>query len=155
MEDLEKLQGISKAQIGKLRKADVRVLDDLLVIGSTIQGRTELAQQTRISLNRVTNWVHRADLMRINGIDDDYARVLARAGVTSIVDLSTRNPRKLAEEVGVAASIEGTKRVPRHASLKKWVEEARHMLRHVWYHDTIGHPDLTGIPTTQWSGPTV
>ncbi len=84
MEDLAKLQGISKAQIGKLRKADIRVLDDLLVTGSTIQGRTELAQQTRISLSRVTNWVHRADLMRINGIDDDYARVLARAGVTSI-----------------------------------------------------------------------
>ena len=155
MEDLEKLQGISKAQINKLRKADIGVLDDLLVTGSTIQGRTELAQQTRIALNRITNWVHRADLMRINGIDDDYARVLARAGVTSIVDLSTRNPKKLAGEVGVAASIEGTQRVPRHASLKNWVEQARHMVRHVWYHDTIGHPDLTGIPTTQWSGPTV
>jgi predicted flap endonuclease-1-like 5' DNA nuclease len=155
MEDLEKLQGISKAQMAKLRKADIGVLDDLLVVGSTIQGRTELAQQTRIALNRVTNWVHRADLMRINGIDDDYARVLARAGVTSIVDLSTRNPKKLADEVRVAASIEGTKRVPRHASIKKWVEEARHLVRHVWYHDTIGHPDLTGIPTTQWPGPTV
>lgn len=155
MEDLEKLQGISKAQIAKLRKADIGVLDDLLVTGSTIQGRTELAQQTRIALNRITNWVHRADLMRINGIDDDYARVLARAGVTSIVDLSTRNPKKLAGEVRVAASIEGTQRVPRHASLKNWVEQARHMVRHVWYHDTIGHPDLTGIPTTQWPGPTV
>ena len=155
MEDLEKLQGISKAQIAKLRKADIGVLDDLLVTGSTLQGRTELAQQTRIALNRITNWVHRADLMRIKGIDDDYARVLARAGVTSIVDLSTRNPQKLAEEVGVAASIEGTKRVPRYASLRKWVEEARHLVRHVWYHDTIGHPDLTGIPTTQWPGPTV
>jgi len=155
MEDLEKLQGISKAQIKKLRKADIGVLDDLLVTGSTIQGRTELAQQTRIALNRITNWVHRADLMRIKGVDDDFARVLARAGVTSIVDLSTRNPKKLAEEVGVAASIEGIERVPRHASLKNWVEKARHMVRHVWYHDTIGHPELTGIPTTQWPGPTV
>lgn len=155
MEDLAKLQGISRAQIAKLKKAGIRGLETLLVTGSTLQGRTELAGNTRIALNRVTNWVHRADLMRVKGIDDDYARVLARAGVTSIVDLSTRNPRQLADEVSLAASIEGVERVPRHASIRKWIEEARHMLRHVWYHDTIGHPELTGIPTTQWPGPTV
>ncbi len=155
MEDLKKLQGISKAQIAKLHKAGIRGLGTLLVKGSTLEGRTELSQQTRIASNRIMNWVHRADLMRIIGIDDDHARVLARAGVTSIVDLSTRNPRQLAAEVRVAAVIEDVQRVPRHASLKKWVEEARHRVRHVWYHDTIGDPDLTGIPTTKWPGPVV
>lgn len=155
MEDLKKLQGISKAQIAKLHKAGIRGLGTLLVKGSTLEGRTELSQQTRIASNRIMNWVHRADLMRVTGIDDDYARVLARAGVTSIVDLSTRNPRQLAAEVKVAAVIEDVQRVPRHPSLKKWVEEARHRVRHVWYHDTIGDPELTGIPTTKWPGPVV
>ena len=155
MEDLEKLQGISKAQIAKLHKAGIRGLGTLLVKGSTLEGRIELSQQTRIASNRIMNWVHRADLMRIIGIDDDYARVLARAGVTSIVDLSTRNPRQLASEVKVAVVIEDVQRVPRHASLKKWIEEARHRVRHVWYHDTLGDPELTGIPTTQWPGPVV
>ena len=155
MEDLKKLQGISKAQIAKLHKAGIRGLGTLLVKGSTLEGRTELSQQTRIASNRIMNWVHRADLMRIIGIDDDHARVLARAGVTSIVDLSMRNPRQLAAEVRVAAVIEDVQRVPRHASLKKWVEEARHRVRHVWYHDTIGDPELTGIPTTRWPGPVV
>jgi predicted flap endonuclease-1-like 5' DNA nuclease len=155
MQDLEKLQGISPAQMKKLNKAGIDGLVPLLKRGSTPQGRVELAQKTRISLGRITNWVHRADLMRVKGIDDDYARVLARAGVVSVVDLSTRNPHRLADEVKVAGSIEGTKRVPRHPSIRKWVEEARHMMRNVWYHDTIGHPDITGIPTTQWPGPTV
>jgi predicted flap endonuclease-1-like 5' DNA nuclease len=155
MEDLEKLQGISKAQMVKLKKAGVSDLDELLVRASTREGRLELASKSRISNNRLLNWVHRADLMRIKGIDDDYARVLARAGVTSIVELSTHNPAELAENVAVAASIEGVSRVPRIASLRKWIEQARHLVRHVWYHDTIGHPDLTGIPTTQWPGPTV
>jgi len=155
MDDLEKLQGISTAQIDKLHKAGIRGLETLLVKGSTVQGRSELAGKTRISVNRIMNWVHRADLMRVKGIDDDYARVLARAGVTSIVDLSTRNPHQLAGEVDLAASIEGIRRVPRHTSIKKWVEEARHRVRHIWYHDTIGDPELTGIPTTEWPGPTV
>jgi predicted flap endonuclease-1-like 5' DNA nuclease len=155
MSELEKLHGISPAQITKLRKAGVDGLDDLLVRGSTSEGRAELAKKTRISSQRLLNWVHRADLMRIRGVDDDYARVLTRAGVTSIVDLSTRNPTKLVAEVEVAAAIEGVKRTPRHASLRKWVEQALHLVRHVWYHDTIGDPELTGIPTTQWPGPKV
>lgn len=155
MEDLEKLQGITKAQIKKLNKAGVHGLGTLLVRASTREGRTELAKQTRIASSRLLNWVHRADLMRVRGIDDDYARVLARAGVTSVVDLSTRNPSELTEAVQVAASIEAVKRVPRIASLRKWIEESRHMVRHVWYYDTIGDPELTGIPTTEWPGPTV
>lgn len=155
MDDLEKLQGISQAQITKLNKAGVRGLGTLLVRASTREGRVALAKETRIASSRLLNWVHRADLMRVRGIDDDYARVLARAGVTSVVDLSTRNPSELTEAVQVAASIEAVKRVPRLASLRKWIEESRHLARHVWYHDTIGHPDLTGIPTTEWPGPTV
>lgn len=155
MSELEKLHGISKAQITKLQKAGVDSLDDLLVRGSTSQGRAELATTTRISSQRLLNWVHRADLMRLRGVDDEYARVLARAGVTSVVDLSTRSPSKLVDEVALAASIEGVKRTPRHASLRKWVEEALHLVRHVWYHDTIGDPHLTGVPTTEWPGPTV
>ena len=155
MSELEKLHGISKTQIKNLQKAGVDSLDELLVRGSTNQGRAELARTTRISSQRLLNWVHRADLMRIRGVDDDYARVLARAGVTSVVDLSTRNPSKLADEVAIAASIEGVKRTPRHASLRTWVEEALHLVRHVWYHDTIGDPELTGVPTTEWPGPTV
>jgi predicted flap endonuclease-1-like 5' DNA nuclease len=155
MDDLEKLQGISKTQITKLNKAGIDGLAELLVQASTREGRMALAQKSKISSARLLNWVHRADLMRVRGIDDDYARVLARAGVTSVVDLSTRNPAELAERVDVAASIEGVSRTPRRASLVKWIEQARHLVRHVWYHDTIGHPDLTGIPTTQWPGPTV
>ena len=155
MSELEKLHGISAAQITKLKKAGIDGLGDLLVRGSTTEGRADLARSTRISSQRLLDWVHRADLMRIRGVDDDYARVLTRAGVTSVVDLSTRSPSKLVEEVAVAASIEGVKRTPRHASLRTWVEEALHLVRHVWYHDTIGSPELTGIPTTQWPGPKV
>ena len=92
--------------------------------------------------------------MRIKGVDDDYARLLARAGVAGIVDLSTRNPMELEGEVDIAAAIERLgKSTPREPMLANWVEQARLMLRHVWYHDTWGAPSLTGRPPKRYQGP--
>jgi len=145
MASLEKLKGISEAQIERLQQAGVRGTDTLLKRGSTPDGRKEIAKATRISLSRVTDWVHRADLMRVKGIDDDYARLLARSGVHSIVDLSTRNPMELADEIEIAAAMERlVKRIPGRAKLGEWIEQARLMVRHVWYHDTWGVASLTG-----------
>ncbi len=155
MAGLEKLKGITDKQIERLHAAGVRGTETLLKWGSTRDGRAEIAKKSRISIRTITSWVHRSDLMRIRGVDDDYARVLERAGVHSIVDLSTRNPMELAGEVEIAAAIEQVERVPRHKSVAKWIEEARHLLRHVWYHDTWGEDELTGRHPAPYAGPRV
>jgi hypothetical protein len=145
MASLDTLKGINEAQIERLHSAGVRGTADLLMWGSTPDGRKEIAHKAKISLNRVTDWVHRSDLMRVKGVNDDYARLLARAGVHSIVDLSTRNPIELSDEIEIAAAIERlVKRVPSRKMLGGWIEQARLMLRHVWYHDTWGEASLTG-----------
>src|SRR3989304_2425096 len=60
MTSLAKLIGITDAQIQRLEAADVHKTETLLKRGSTPDGRKELAKATRISLSRVTDWVHRA-----------------------------------------------------------------------------------------------
>lgn len=154
MAKLEKLKGIGDKQIERLHKAGIKSTDALLKWGSTPDGRTEIGGVTKISTRRIADWVHRCDLMRIKGVDDDYARLLARAGVDGIVDLSTRNPMELAGEVAIAAAIERLdKKIPREATLVNWVEQARLMIRQVWYHDTWGAPSLTGRPPKRYQGP--
>src|SRR3990172_4250806 len=154
MAKLEKLKGIGDRQIERLHKTGIRSSEGLLKWGSTPDGRSEIGALTKISTRRIADWVHRCDLMRINGVDDDYARLLARAGVAGVVDLSTRNPMELAGEVDIAAAIEALKKkTPREATLANWVEQARLMLRHVWYHDTWGAPSLTGRAPKRYQGP--
>jgi hypothetical protein len=36
------------------------------------------------------------------------------------------------------------KRLPTKAKIGQWIEQARLMLRHVWYHDTWGDEKVTG-----------
>jgi hypothetical protein len=153
MAGLEKLKGITKKQIQTMRKAGVDGTERLLTWGSTPDGRMEIARATKISSRKIADWVHRADLMRVKGIDDDYARLLARAGVKSVVDLSTRNPVELAEEIEIAAAVEQVKRIPRRATASKWIEQARLTLRNVWYHDTWGDDERTGRHPPPYKGP--
>ncbi|HLE39794.1 MAG TPA: DUF4332 domain-containing protein [Acidimicrobiia bacterium] len=154
MAKLEKLKGIGDRQIERLHKTGIRSTDALLKWGSTPDGRSEIGALTKISTRRIADWVHRCDLMRIKGVDDDYARLLRRAGVAGIVDLSTRNPFELSEEVEIAAAIEQmAKKRPQETTLAGWIEQARLMLRHVWYHDTWGPPSLTGRDPKRYQGP--
>src|SRR3990172_7438073 len=116
MAKLEKLKGIGDRQIERLHKTGIRSTDALLKWGSTPDGRSEIGALTKISTRRIADWVHRCDLMRIKGVDDDYARLLRRAGVAGIVDLSTRNPFELSEEVEIAVATRSDTRDPARTS---------------------------------------
>jgi predicted flap endonuclease-1-like 5' DNA nuclease len=145
MAGLTSLKGITDKQIERLKEAGVRGTAKLLTWGSTPDGRREIAKGAKIPIQRIANWVQRADLMRVKGVSDDYARLLARAGVEDIADLSTRNPAELAGEIEVAATVErDVKRLPSKAMLGEWIEQARLMIRHVWYHETWGDEEVTG-----------
>jgi hypothetical protein len=145
MAGLTSLKGITEKQIERLKDAGVPGTSKLLKWGSTPDGRREIARAAKVSIQRISNWVQRADLMRVKGVNDDYARLLARAGVEDIADLSTRNPAELADEIEVASAVErDVKRLPSRAMIGKWIEWARLNIRHVWYHDTWGDEDVTG-----------
>jgi len=145
MAGLNSLKGITDKQIERLKEAGVRGTARLLTWGSTPDGRREIAKAAKVPIQRIANWVQRADLMRVKGVSDDYARLLARAGVEDIADLSTRNPAELADEVEIASAVErDVRRLPSKAMIAGWIEQARLMIRHVWYHDTWGDEEVTG-----------
>jgi hypothetical protein len=154
MARLDTIGGITAKQIESLAAAGVKDTKTLLRQGSTPDGRRDLARATRINPQRIANWVHRADLVRVRGLVDDHARLLTRAGVDSIVELSTQNPIDLAADLEVAEAIERTgRRIPSHAVLQRWIEDARLLLRNVWYHDTWGDEERTGRSPAKYQGP--
>jgi hypothetical protein len=156
MARLDTLKGITAKQTEALADAKVKSTLTLLRLGSTPDGRKDLARATKIDARRIENWVHRIDLARIKGITDDFARLLVRAGVVSVVELSIRNPNDLATDLRAAEAIERTgRRLPSEAVLQRWIEDARLMLRNVWYHDTWGDEARTGRAPAKYAGPRV
>ena len=81
MASIDTIEGIDHKQATSLRKARIRTVEALLKKGSTRAGRRDIAAATGIGEKLILEWVNRADLMRVNGVGEEYSDLLEAAGV--------------------------------------------------------------------------
>ena len=126
--------GIGVVYAGKLAAAGVATTDALLAAGSTPQGREALGEKTGIGHTRILKWVNRADLLRVEGVGEQYSDLLAAAGVETVLELAQRVPEHLHQKL---AEVNEAKKLVRHVpSLEHvagWVEHAGKLARVVSY----------------------
>jgi hypothetical protein len=72
-QDVETIEGIGPAYGAKLRNSGIKVVDDLLIAGSTRRKRRILANRIDVAPATVLKWVYRADFFRIKGIGTQYS----------------------------------------------------------------------------------
>ena len=122
---IEEVEGIGPEFGNKLRDVDIQTTDDLLRRCGDKKGREGVSTETGISEKHLLEWVNLADLMRINGVGEEFADLLEEAGVDTVKELATRNAENLA--VAVAEANEKKKltdRVPSAETIQKWIDEA-------------------------------
>lgn len=132
MPKLEDIEGIGAAQAKKLRDAGVRSVEGLLTMGGSATGRKDLAAKAGISEKSILEWVNHADLFRIKGVGEEYSDLLEEAGVDTVVELATRNPKNLhAALMEANAKKKLVRRVPPEKSVAGWIEQAKSLPRAV------------------------
>ncbi len=120
------VEGIGPAYAAKLSAAGVGTTEALLERGGTAAGRGALSAATGISDALLLEWVNHVDLMRIDGVDSEYADLLEAAGVDSCAELAQRNAANLAttfQELD-AARPNTVRRVPSEDTVRGWIEQA-------------------------------
>lgn len=129
------IEGIGSEYTEKLNGVGIKTTSDLLEACCTPSDRTDLAEKTGISGKLILEWANLADLMRINGIGEEYSDLLEEAGVDTVPELAQRNPENLHEAI-----IEYDKehphvvrRVPGLDDVKSWVEQAKALDRKLEY----------------------
>jgi hypothetical protein len=99
--DLLVIDNISPLKVRKLEGIGIRSRSDLLRIGRSQLGRQDIARRTGIGVRQLTDWLNKADLMRIEGLTMGAIRLLEVAGIETIEDLAVARPeaieRKLRE----------------------------------------------------------
>ncbi len=125
---IEEIEGIGKEYAEKLREVDIQTTDDLLRRCGDKKGREGVAKETGISEKRILEWANRSDLMRINGVGEEYSDLLEEAGVDTVKELRNRNAENLAEAMEEKNnSRKLVNRVPSAEVVQKWIDEAKGM----------------------------
>jgi len=131
---LKYIEGIGDIYRQKLREVGIRNVDELLEKGSTVKGRNEIVNQTGISEKLLLKWVNMADLYRIRGIGQEYARLLEIAGVDTVPELAQRVPAHLHEAMAAAnAEKKLVSHLPASSQVESWVAQAKSLPRTIHY----------------------
>jgi hypothetical protein len=118
----------------RFRSVGIRTTTKLLDAAKDPKGRKLLAEKTGFDEKSILRWANLADRMRIKGVGEDYAELLAAAGVDTDKELKYRTPAKLAEAMAAA----NTKRklvrlLPSPNSVGRWIEHAKKLQLKISY----------------------
>jgi predicted flap endonuclease-1-like 5' DNA nuclease len=132
---LIEIKGIGEVYAGTLlEKLDITTVEELLELGATKKGRSDIADQTGISDAHILRWINMADLFRIKGVAEDFSDLLEKAGVDTVKELRNRVPANLhAKLVEVNEATGRAGRTPRLDEVESWVAQAKEMEPKVTY----------------------
>lgn len=123
---LNKLDSMSAADASKLKTIGIRTTTKLLEATSSLKGRKAVAARTGLSEAQLLEWANRADCLRIKGMGKATTELLKAAGVTTVRELTFRNPARLAQAMAEANGKRKLMRVlPSEKAVGLLIERAR------------------------------
>jgi len=126
--DVQTIEGIGPKYGSRLKVCGVKDLEELLDVGSTLKGRRYLAEEVGVSVQKLFEWVNKADFSRLKGVGKQYAELLDVAGVKTVKDLSWRDSKNLYDKLRLT-NIEKNlvRRTPPYYMIRDWIQNAKRL----------------------------
>ncbi len=112
----------------RLEAQGIQNTSQLLEHTQTKEERSDLAYQSNVNASDLREYIYRADLMRLTGVEEDTAMLLEEAGVNGCKDLRQRNPQHLynkLSELQANAHIAST--TPALDQIAQWITQAKQL----------------------------
>ncbi len=124
-ETIANIKGLPVEVLQKLEAQGVMTTDDLLTHTATPSARAGLAKSIDVNPPELTEWINRADLMRLKGVGKEMANLLEEAGVDSTKELQHRRADNLYERL---QALNQEKHITHHApslqQVQDWIDES-------------------------------
>ena len=131
---IETIEGIGKVMGDKLRASGIADTAALLAKTSKPKDREALAAKTGISGKLILKFTNRADLMRVNGVGEEYTDLLEAAGVDTVPELAQRKAQNLFDALTKTnAEKKLVRQTPSLSAVKSWIAAAKDMPRVLQY----------------------
>ncbi len=126
--EIEEVEGIGKSYGNKLRDKGIATTQQLLQKCCQMDGRIEVANHIGIEDFVVSKWASMCDLMRVSGIEGQFAELMVYAGIDSVQDLGQQDTNTLYNNL-LSSNDEQkrVKEVPDPRSLELMIGQARNL----------------------------
>lgn len=122
---IAEIKGLSEEMQTKMGAANIATVEHLLEQTATPAQRNALAQQLGVTSSQLTEWVNRADLMRLKGVGTEMANLLEECGVDSCKELQHRVAANLQAKLKATNDEKHiTHHAPPLAQVEEWIQEA-------------------------------
>ena len=122
---VSEIKDLSSEMVSKLNAAGITTVEQLLAQGDTPQEKSALSKKLGITTSELTEWVNRADLMRLKGVGTEFANLLENCGVDSCKELQHRKAENLYNNL---KKTNDEKKIAHHAptlaQVEAWITEA-------------------------------
>lgn len=134
MAKLTQIEGIGAKFSKLLQSIGIEDQYQLLQTCSERGSRERVSKETGISAKLILKWTNQADLARINGIGEEYAELLERAGVDTVPELAQRNTDSLlAMLVETNDRLKLVRQLPGLPQIESWIAQAKNLPRMIYY----------------------
>lgn len=123
---IAEIKGLGDKARTDLDAAGIHTVEQLLAETETSGQKSALAKQLGVQGSELTEWINRADLMRLNGVGTEFSNLLEECGVDSCKELQHRVPANLHAKMKEANDEKHiAHHVPSVGQLETWVAEAK------------------------------
>src|ERR1700756_5197311 len=131
---ISEIEGMSAFSASKLKSLGIRTTDALLEAARNVRGRKALSSRTGISEQQLLEWANVSDYMRIPGMGKAKVGLVRAAGVTTVRELTLRNPARLAQNMKEVNTKHKLVRVlPSERSVEQLIAQARKLQPKITY----------------------
>ena len=117
-----------EAVLVAFQNVGIDTTEQLLERGANRGDRKKLAEETGLSEREIQSWVHRADLLRIKGMGEEYSHLLQAAGIDTMKELSGLLPSSLFSKLVMLNREENyVRRMPSETMVANWVSRAKEL----------------------------
>lgn len=128
------IDGLTAPAAAKLKSIGIRTTTGLLDAASTVKGRKALATRTGFTEQQLLEWANIANFMRIKGMGKAKVDLVRAAGVTTVRELTHRNPQRLAEMMRKANDTRKlVRQMPSEKSIERLIAHARKLPLKITY----------------------
>jgi len=106
---------------------------DLLLKTRLPKDRKALSERTGVPQELILKWANLADLIRIKGINEEFAALLEELGVDTVPELAQRNPENLYHKIDEVCRAKPYVPKPSLENVRHWIEQAKNLNRMLEY----------------------